>query len=103
MRQGDTLSDCRGSLAFAVSTIVRDGNGSAVVVLIIGIVFWIGRGMFDAYPRFDVFLNPFSIPRNVSDSAWAEIVSDNRLYLMAGSVITLLLGLLNLQKREKFL
>jgi len=92
-----------GSMAFMVSTVIRDGSGTAVVMIIIGIIFLIGRGFFQEYPQCDIFLNPFEIPQNINEIAWAEIVADNRLYLCAGSIVAVLFGLLNLQKREKFL
>ncbi|KPK88788.1 hypothetical protein AMJ80_10610 [bacterium SM23_31] len=92
-----------GCLSFAVSTIIRDGNGTAVVILIIGIIFWIGREMFQEFPQFDIFINPFDMPINFSETAWEKTVADNRLYLCAGTIIAVLFGLLNLQKREKFL
>lgn len=92
-----------GSMAFLVSTVIRDGSGTAVVMIIIGLIFWIGRGFFQEYPQYDIFLNPFEIPQNINEIAWAEIVADNKLYLCAGSIVAVLFGLLNLQKREKFL
>jgi len=92
-----------GCLNFALSTIIRDGNGTAVVVLILGILLWIGKEMFQSAPSLDVFLNPFKMPQNVSETAWRLTVGNNRLYLSAGSVVAILFGLLNLQKREKFL
>ena len=92
-----------GSLAFLVSTIVKDGSGSAVVVLVFVVLFWIGRSLISGYPQWDVFLNPFAMPGNVSELAWFGIVNDNRLYLLGGSIASILFGLINLQKKEKFL
>jgi hypothetical protein len=59
--------------------------------------------MFQSAPSLDVFLNPFNMPQNANEAAWQLTVGNNRLYLSAGSVVAILLGLLNLQKREKFL
>lgn len=92
-----------GSLAFMMSTIVRNGSGTAVVMIIIGLIIWIARSFFQQFPQYDVFLNPFTLPDNINESVWPEIILDNRIFLIVGSVFTTLYGLLNLQKREKFL
>jgi len=92
-----------GSVAFMVSTIVRNGSGTAVVIVIIGMTFWIARNFFESHREWDIFLNPFTLPQNMNEVAWAEIILNNRIYLIAGVIMALLFGLLNLQKREKFL
>jgi len=90
-----------GSLAFMVSTIVRNGNGTAVVIIITGLVFWIGREQL-GNSEWNLFLNPYAIPSDINEAIWAETTFNNRLYLLIGTVIAVLYGLLNLQKREKF-
>ncbi len=91
-----------GTLAFMVSTLVRNGNGTAVVMIIIGMVFWIASEPL-ATSRWNLFLNPFSAPSNVNEAVWMETTLNNRIYLLVGTIITILFGLLNLQKREKFI
>ena len=90
-----------GSLAFMFSTIVRNGNGTAVVMVITGMVFWIARGQI-GNSEWNLFLNPYAIPSDINEAVWAETTFNNRLYLLIGTVIAVLYGLLNLQKREKF-
>jgi len=92
-----------GCAAFMVSTIARSGSGTSVVMVVTGMVFWFARDFFEDHRKWDVFLNPFSIPDNINEAAWMEIVFDNRVHLLAGALVSLLIGLLNLQKREKFL
>jgi len=92
-----------GCTAFMISTIVRNGSGTAVTMVIFGMFFWIARDFFSDHRKWDIFLNPFVLPDNVNEAFWGEIVFNNRVYLFAGIIITLLSGLLNLQKREKFL
>ncbi len=92
-----------GCAAFMVSTIIRNGSGTAVVMIIFGMVFWLARDFFEDHRKWDIFLNPFVLPENINEAIWADIVFNNRIYLFAGIIITLLAGLLNLQKREKFL
>ncbi len=90
-----------GSLAFMFSTVIRNGNGTAVVMVIIGMAFWIASGII-SHSKWNLFLNPFLIPSEVNEAIWADIVLKNRIYLAVGTVLVLLYGLLNLQKREKY-
>lgn len=92
-----------GCTAFMVSTLVRNGNGTAIIMVIFGMTFFIARGFFSEHRKFDIFLNPFVMPQNINEATWAEIIFNNRIYLFAGIIVALLTGLLNLQKREKFL
>ncbi len=90
-----------GCLAFMVSTLIRNGNGTAVVIIIVGMAFWILSEPL-ATSRWNLFLNPFSVPSDVNEAVWMETSLNNRIYLVIGTIITILFGLLNLQKREKF-
>ena len=90
-----------GSLAFMVSTIVRNGNGTAVVIVITGLIFWIGREQL-GNSEWNLFLNPYAIPSDINEAVWAETTFNNRLYLIIGAIVAVLNGLFNLQKREKF-
>ena len=92
-----------GGAAFMVSTLVRNGSGTSVVMIIFGLTFWIARDFFEDHRKWDIFLNPFVMPDNINEAVWAEIIFNNRIYLFAGILVTILAGLLNLQKREKFL
>jgi len=91
-----------GMMAFMLSTVIRNGNGTAVVMIIFGLLFLILEDPLRK-SQWNVFLNPFNPANNVSDTAWALITLRNRIILIAGSVIFLLTALLNLQKREKFM
>ncbi len=91
-----------GSLAFALSTLIKNGNGTAVVMVIIGLIFRISSGILDE-SAWNIFLNPFDVPNNMSETIWENVSTNNRLYLMAGTILSLLLGLFNLQNREKFM
>ena len=90
-----------GSLAFMFSTLVRNGTGTAVVMIIIGLVFWIARVPLST-SEWNIFLNPFVIPEDVNELIWIETTFNNRVYLVIGTLIAILYGLYNLQKREKF-
>ena len=90
-----------GSLAFMLSTIIRNGNGTAVAMVIIGVVLWIASGSLQQ-SDLNLFLNPFTLPSEVNEAVWADATVNNRLYLFAGMVLANLYGLLKLQKRELF-
>ncbi|WP_372931729.1 hypothetical protein [Mariniphaga sediminis] len=90
-----------GSLSFMFSTIIKNGNGTAVLMVLIGVALII---LQDAVERtqWNVFLNPFQIPNNFNEIIWQGIVTKNRIFLGVGMVVFILYGLFNLQKREKF-
>jgi hypothetical protein len=92
-----------GLLAFMLSTVVRNGNGTAVIMIIIGLIFMIMIDSSLGRSQWNIFLNPFSIPYGINETTWALITFKNRIILITGSVIFLLGALLNLQKREKFM
>jgi len=91
-----------GCLAFLVSTMVKNGNGTAVVMILIG-VFLMMMSDTLAKTQWNVFHNPYSIPNQMNEMVWAQVSQKNRIFLGIGSVISLLGGLTNLQRREKFL
>lgn len=91
-----------GSLAFMFSTIIKNGNGTAVVMVIIGVVLLILSEMLDR-TLWNIFLNPFDIPRRLNEMIWQETTMKNRIFLAVGSLLFVLYGLFNLQKREKFI
>ncbi len=90
-----------GSMAFMFSTVIKNGNGTAVVMVLIGVALII---LSDSVERtqWNVFLNPFQIPDNLNEVIWQGLISKNRIFLGVGIVVFILYGLFNLQKREKF-
>jgi len=114
-----------GNLAFMFSTITRSGNGTAVLMIVLGLLFWIfmnasvgGGGGGPGGPGgggnvnqaasmsntfYNVFINPFTIPSNIHPMIWQDTLIKSRIFLSLGGVVFLMIGLLNLQKREKFM
>ena len=68
----------------------------------IGLLLWRSAEILDE-SEWNIFLNPFEVPNNMSETIWENVSTNNRLYLMAGTILSLLLGLFNLQNREKFI
>lgn len=91
-----------GSLAFLFSTIIKNGNGTAVVMVIIGVGLLIISGILER-TMWNIFLNPFDIPNRLNEMVWQEITMKNRIFLAVGTILFVLYGLFNLQKREKFI
>lgn len=91
-----------GTMAFMLSTAIRNGNGTAVVMIVFGLMFLILSDPLEK-SQWNVFLNPFNMPRDVNEMTWAIITFKNRVILIAGSILFMLVALYNLQKREKFM
>jgi type IV secretory pathway TrbL component len=89
------------SLAFMLSTLIKNGNGTAIVIVIVSFIFFVFAKPLE-YNVYNVFLNPFSEPREMSEFIWHSIIFKNRLYLIVASALCLLYGMFNLQFREKF-
>ena len=91
-----------GSLGFMFSTIVKNGNGAAVTLVIILIILFIIADPLSE-TKWNIFLNPFDIPENVNETIWRMTSFYNRVIIIIIAVIANLYGLFNLQKREKFI
>jgi hypothetical protein len=91
-----------GTLAFLLSTFIKNGIGTGVVMIVIGMFFTVLMG-FLQNSKWNIFLNPFNVPDGMSENAWKSIVQDNRIILFVGIVLALLGGLTSLQKRERFI
>ena len=91
-----------GTLAFLLSTVVRNGIGTAVIMVIIGIIF---SSLDETIERskWNIFLNPFKMPEQLSEAAWLSTVQDSRIIIMVGIILTILGGLMSMQRREKFM
>ena len=89
------------SMAFMLSTLIKNGNGTAIVIVIVAFVFFVFSEPL-RYSVYNVFLNPFSEPREMSEFIWLTIIYKNRVYLMVLSALCVLYGMFNLQFREKF-
>jgi hypothetical protein len=90
------------ALGFSISTLVRNGNATAVIMVILGLFLLILADELDV-SKWNIFLNPFDTPGDLNEIVWREIVRQNRILMGVGSLVLILLGLLNLQRREKFL
>lgn len=90
-----------GAMAFMFSTLIKNGNGTAVTMVLIGVALLILQDSIQN-TQWNPFLNPFDIPNNLNEVIWEGTISKNRIFLAIGMVVFVLYGLFNLQKREKF-
>ncbi|MFC2089443.1 hypothetical protein ACFLT1_01605 [Bacteroidota bacterium] len=89
------------TVAFAFSTIFKNGNATAVVMVVLTLAFLILSEPL-AESKWNILLNPYNT--NISNELiWQSTVRENRLIMLGVSLVLLLMGLLNLQGREKFL
>jgi hypothetical protein len=89
------------AMAFMISTLIKNGNGTAIVMVITSFIFFVFAEELE-YSAYNVFLNPFTEPRDMSEFIWLTIIFKNRLYLIVATSLCLLYGMFNLQFREKF-
>lgn len=90
-----------GSMAFMFSTLIKNGNGTAVVMVLIGVGLIILGDTLER-TQWNIFLNPFEIPGNLNEVIWQGTIQKNRIFLGIGMIVFVLYGLFNLQKRERF-
>lgn len=91
-----------GTLCFMLSTIVKNGSGTAVVFTLIGLVLFIMSSVLEE-SKWNLFLNPFDVPLDKNPELFYTTLLYNRIILLVGTVIFVLSGLYKTQNREKFI
>ena len=89
-------------LAFFLACLTRSGNSTAMILAVVLLVFWALAGTLRNSSWF-LFHNPFAGVSQIQALAWKKITLSNRLYLSIGSIFLLMLALLRLQNREKYI
>ncbi len=91
-----------GSLALFLSTIIKSGNGVAVVLIgLFGLLITIGESYGNT--MWDVMLNPYNEVDSIHPTIWAKTISNSRIMLGTCSVGLILMSLNNLRRRERLL
>ena len=91
-----------GMCAFMFSTILRNGNGTAVVLIIVGILlFFLDMVLGVSY--WNVLMNPYDIPLEQNPIIFYDTLFYNRIAVMTASIVLLIVGLNSMRKREKFI
>jgi hypothetical protein len=91
-----------GSLAFFVASLTGSGLATAVIMVIVTLLFWLFREPL-ADSAWFLFHNPFANRNEIQAILRAKTTIANRLYFLSGSLVLTMLALLRLQKREKFI
>ncbi len=91
-----------GGVGFFLATLVRNGNGAAVVMVLVSLLAWIGAGVIGE-SKWNILLNPFSTPKKVSEVIYQSIVFQNRLMIITVTIVLIVASLFNMQKREKYI
>ena len=92
-----------GTLAFMMSTIIRSGNGTAVVMILLGIALYSSSLGDLRFSFWNIFINPFEFPKHILPVVWENTITKSRIFLSVGSIVCMMIGLMNLQQREKFI
>lgn len=91
-----------GLLCFMLSTIIRNGNGTAVMVIIIGLILFAINQVL-GISKWNIFMNPFDVPLDKNPEIFYGTLFDNRILIFICSLIFLLAGLYKTQNREKYI
>ena len=62
-----------GAIAFMFSSLIRNGYGTAAIVIIIILAIWFS-GAFLQESKWNVFLNPFYVPSDIDPMIWIYIL-----------------------------
>jgi len=91
-----------GALGFWLSAGIRNGNGSAVVLVSIGLLFFFFQELISETYWY-IYLNPLDTPFWQNELVWRSLAIKNRIFLTIATIVSLLAGMMVLQRREKFL
>lgn len=91
-----------GNLAFLLSTITRSGSGTAVIMIIIGFIALMAQSIIDD-SKWNIFLNPYKESSHLNPLIWQSTITSNHIIIGIIAIVSLLLGLLNMQSRERFI
>ncbi|MBM3294638.1 MAG: hypothetical protein FJY82_08935 [Candidatus Aminicenantes bacterium] len=91
-----------GSLAFFTASRTGSGPATAVILLVVLLLFWLFREPLAGSPWY-LFHNPFAEGSEIQALSLAKTTVANRIYFLSGSVFLTLLALLRLQNREKLI
>ena len=91
-----------GSVGFMLASTIRNGNGAAAVLVVVVLFAWIFGVEALQGSRWNLFHNPFEQAESYVVIVQQATTFHNRVYLLAGSVLATLGGLLRLQRRERF-
>jgi len=91
-----------GNLSFFLSTITKSGNGTAVMVIVVCFIYLVMQEWLQE-SQWNIFLNPYLSSTKTNPMIWQKVLVNNKIFTSVIAITTLVWGLLNMQKREKFI
>ncbi len=91
-----------GTLSFFLSTAIKNGNGTSVVIIIIALVLFFMKGALET-SQWNIYLNPYDVPLDKNPEIFLNTVFHNRLNMLIASALFIIFGLNNTRDREKFI
>ena len=91
-----------GTLSFFLSTAIKNGNGTSVVIIIIALVLFFMKGALET-SQWNIYLNPYDVPLDKNPEIFLNTVFHNRLNMLIASALFIIFGLNNTSDREKFI
>ena len=91
-----------GTLSFFLSTAIKNGNGTSVVIIIIALVLFFMKGALET-SQWNIYLNPYDVPLDKNPEIFLNTVFHNRLDMLIASALFIIFGLNNTRDREKFI
>lgn len=91
-----------GTLSFFLSTAIKNGNGTSVVIIIIALVLFFMKGALET-SQWNIYLNPYDVPLDKNPEIFLNTVFHNRLNMLIASALFIIFGLNNTRNREKFI
>lgn len=91
-----------GTLSFTLSTLIKNGNGTSVVIIIIGLILNLVDGQL-GNSQWNIFINPFNVPLDKNPEIFFNTVTHNRVIMLVASALFIIFGLNNTRNREKFI
>lgn len=91
-----------GTLSFMLSTMIKNGNGTSVVIIIIGLILTMMQS-FLGTSQWNIFLNPYDVPLDKNPQIFFNTVFHCRINMLIASALFIIMGLNKTRNREKFI
>lgn len=91
-----------GTLSFMLSTTIKNGNGTSVVIIIIGLILFMMKESLGA-SQWNIFLNPYDVPLDKNPQIFFNAIFHCRINMLIASALFIIIGLNNTRHREKFI
>lgn len=91
-----------GTLSFMLSTMIKNGNGTSVVIIIIGLLLFMIKDALGV-SQWNIFINPYDVPLDKNPQIFFNAVFHCRVNMLIASALFIIFGLNTTRNREKFI